>query len=78
MMQSIRATLIIFCSVLIFSFNGIEAKRRNKFARRLVNQSLKAWYGPVTIPDECKSDGRTAKPILKYERKPSELCTDVI
>ena len=43
---------------------------------------LKAWYGPVSTPDECKSEGRTAELIFtskswKNNKKLSELCTDV-
>ena len=38
---------------------------------------LKAWYGPVSTPDECKSEGRTAELIFKNNKKPSELCKDV-
>ena len=73
-MQSIWTKLLICCLILIFSFNGFETKRRSIFPKML---SLTSWYGPVSNPNECKSDGRSGKPISKSERKPAELCTDV-
>merc|ERR1712037_550602 len=66
--------IVLFCVFLLFSFGGIEAKRRNGRKRQ---KPLKAWYGPVSTPDECKSEGRTAELVFKNNKKPSELCTDI-
>ena len=71
-----KFSLLTICICLLFM---TEAKNKQKWRdlTKKQRQQLKAWYGPVSSPDECKAQERTSKILLKSEMKPSEICSDV-